>query len=109
MYWIDSILAIIISFLIAKGGYEILSRTVPILVDAAWLDPKDIKKSVLSVNDVVDCYDIYSRRGPYSAFIECKIKVKPKDLYSAHQVADKVEEKLKEDFGRCKITVHVEP
>ena len=109
MYWVDPILAIIISFLIAKAGYEILSRTVPILVDAAWLDPKDIKKSVLSVNDVIDCYDIYSRRGPYSAFIECKIKVKPKDLYTAHQVADKAEIKLKEDFGRCKIMVHVEP
>ena len=109
MYWVDPILAIIISMLIVKAGYEILSRTVPILVDAAWLNPKDIKKSVLTITDVVDCYDIYSRRGPYSAFIECKIKVKPKDLYSAHKVADKVEEKIKEDFGRCKIMVHVEP
>lgn len=109
MYWVDPIVAIIISIFIAKAGYEILSRTVPILVDAAWLEPKDIKKSVLAVTDVIDCYDIYSRRGPYSAFIECKIKVKLKDLYSAHKVADKVEEKLKEDFGRCKITVHVEP
>ena len=109
MYWVDPIVAIIISMFIAKAGYEILSRTVPILVDAAWLDPKDIKKSVLSVNDVIDCYDVYSRRGPYSAFIECKIKVKPKDLYTAHKVADKVEEKLREDFGRCKVTVHVEP
>ncbi len=108
IYWVDPIVAIIISIFIAKAGYEILSHTVPILVDAAWLDPKDIKKSILSVNDVVDCYDIYSRRGPYSAFIECKIKVLPKDLYSAHKVADKVEEKLKEDFGNCKIFVHVE-
>ncbi len=109
MYWVDPIIAIIISMFIAKAGYEIISRTVPILVDAAWLDPKDIKKSVLSVNYVVDCYDIYSRRGPSSAFIECKIKVKPKDLYTAHQIADKVESKLKEDFGRCKIMVHIEP
>ena len=109
MYWVDPIIAIIISMFIAKAGYEILSRTVPILVDAAWLDPKDIKKSALGVSDVVDCYDIYSRHGPYSAFIECKIKVKPKDLYTAHKVADEVEKKLKEDFGRCKIHVHVEP
>lgn len=109
MYLIDPIVAIMISIFIAKAGYEILSRTVPILVDAVWLDPKNIKKSVLSVQDVTDCYDIYSRRGPDLAFIECKIKVKPKDLYTAHQTADKVEEKLKEDFGRCKITVHVEP
>ncbi|OGI13202.1 MAG: hypothetical protein A3I68_02095 [Candidatus Melainabacteria bacterium RIFCSPLOWO2_02_FULL_35_15] len=109
MYLVDPIVAITISIFIAKAGYEILSRTVPILVDAVWLDPKNIKKSVLSVQDVTDCYDIYSRRGPDLAFIECKIKVKPKDLYTAHQVADKVETKLKEDFGRCKITVHVEP
>ncbi len=109
MYWIDPVLAIIISIIIAKAGYEILSSTIPVLVDAAWLDSKEIKKSVLSVNDVTDCYDIYSRKGPYSAFIECTIKVKPKDLYNAHKVADDVEKNLKEDFGRCKITVHVEP
>ena len=58
---------------------------------------------------MVDCYDIYSRRGPHIAFIECKIKVEPKDLFTAHKLADKVEEKLKEDFGNCKVTVHVEP
>lgn len=109
MYWIDPIVAIVIAGFIAKAGYEIVTRTAPILVDEAWLDPKLVREATMSVKDVVDCYDIYSRRGPYSAFIECKIKVVPKDLYTAHQVADKVEEKLKEDFGNCKATVHVEP
>ncbi len=109
MYWVDSLVAIIISLFIAKAGYEILSTTIPVLVDAAWHDPKDIKKSVLAITDVVDCYDIYSRKSPYLAFIECKIKVKPKDLYNAHKIADLVEEKIKEDFGKCKVTVHVEP
>ncbi len=109
MFWVDSILALAIAFFIAKAAYEIIKSTVPILVDEAWLDPKLVSKSALSVSDVTDCYDIYSRRGPYSAFVECKIKVRPKDLYGAHKVADKVEEKLKQDFGNCKITVHVEP
>ncbi len=109
MYWIDPIVAIIIAGFIAKAGYEIVTNTAPILVDEAWLDPKLVKESVMSIKDVVDCYDIYSRRGPYSAFIECKIKVIPKDLYTAHQVADQVEEKLKNEFGNCKVTVHVEP
>ena len=109
MYWIDPIVAILIAGFIAKAAYEIIKSTVPILVDEVWLDPKDIAKSALSVKDVVDCYEIYSRRGPYSAFIECKIKVVPKDLYSAHQITDRVEDKLKEEFGNCKVTVHVEP
>lgn len=109
MYFIDPIIAIIIAVLIAKAGFEIISRTVPVLVDEIWLDPKEISKSVLSIKDVLDCYDVYSRRGPYLAFIECKIKVIPKDLYNAHKIADKVEEKLKKDFGKCKVTVHVEP
>ena len=109
MYWIDPIVAIIIAGFIIKAGYEIITSTVPILVDEAWLEPEIISRSVLSVDGVTDCYDIYSRRGPYSAFIECKIKVTAKDLYGAHQIADKVEEKLKMDFGNCKIMVHVEP
>lgn len=109
MYWIDPLIAILIGIFIAKAGYEIVTNTIPILVDEAWLDPKDISKSVLSVDGARDCYEIYSRRGPYTAFIECKIKVVPKDLYSAHQIADKVEERLKKDFGNCRTTVHVEP
>ncbi len=109
MYWIDPVVAILISFFIAKAGYEIVISTVPILVDEAWLEPDIVSKAVLSVKDVVDCYDVYSRRGPYSSFVECKIKVVPKDLFTAHQVADEVEDKLKSEFGNCKVSVHVEP
>lgn len=109
MYWVDPIIAIIIAAFIIKAAYEIITTTVPILVDEAWLDPKLVTSSVLLIKGVTDCYDVYSRRGPYSAFIECKIKVTPKDLYGAHKIADEVEEKLKSDFGNCKVMVHVEP
>lgn len=109
MYWIDPVVAIIIAAFIAKAGYEIITSTVPILVDEAWIDQELVSKNALSIDGVKDCYDVYSRKGPYSAFIECKIKVIPKDLYSAHLIADKVEEKLKSKFGNCNITVHIEP
>ena len=109
MYWADPIIAIIISGFVAKAGYEIILSCVPVLVDEVWLDPKVISRSVKSVSGVVDCYEIRSRRGPNSAFIECTIQVTPKDLHGAHQIADQVEEKLKQDFGKCKVTVHVEP
>lgn len=109
MYWVDPVVAILIAGLIGKAGYEIVTRTVPILVDEVWLEPNEIKNAVLSVNNVLDCYDIYSRHSPHSAYIECKIKVIPKDLFSAHKIADDVESKLKNSFGECKITVHIEP
>ncbi|MBI3308823.1 MAG: cation transporter [Candidatus Melainabacteria bacterium] len=109
IYWIDPVVAIIIAFIIARAGYEVVTSTVPILVDEAWLDPANISKSAMKINGVKSCYDIYSRRSPSLAFIECKIKVVPKDLYTAHQIADQVEGKLREDFGDCKVTVHVEP
>ena len=84
-------------------------QTCALPIYEAWLDSKKVSRAAMSIKGVKECYDIYSRRGPYTAFIECKIKVEPKDLYSAHEIADKVEEKLKKDFGKCKITVHVEP
>ncbi len=107
--WVDPIVGIAIAIFVIKAGYEILTSTVPILVDEVWVDPKVVSESALSVSGVIECYDIYSRRSPYVSFIECKIKVAPKDLYGAHQLADKVEDKLKSDFGNCKVTVHVEP
>jgi cation diffusion facilitator family transporter len=109
MYWIDPLVAILIAFFIARAGYEIILSTAPILVDKVWLDEKQVSGSVMSINGVVDCYDIYSRRSPHLAYIECTIKVVPKDLYSAHEIADKVEEKLKDTYGDCKVTVHLEP
>ena len=108
-FWIDPIVAILISVCIARAAFEIFKHTVPILVDEVWIEPAKIKKSALQVNGVLSCYDVYSRKSPYRAFIECKIKVQPKDLYSAHKLADEVEEKLKNDFGECKVNVHVEP
>lgn len=109
MYWIDPVLAIFISVLIIKAAYEIITNTVPILVDAKWHEPKEIINVIMSVNGVRDCYDVSSRKGPYSSYIECKIKVTPKDLYGAHLIADSVEETLKNKFGDCKITIHLEP
>lgn len=109
MYWVDPLVAILIAFFIAKAAYEIISSTAPILVDEAWLDEKQVFDSVMLIKDVTDCYEIYSRRSPQSAYIECSIKVTPKDLYGAHKVADMVEDKLKSDFGDCKVMIHVEP
>ena len=109
MYWTDPFLAIVIALIIVKAGYEIVRNTVPILVDERWVSSKEILKSVLSVQGVTDCYNIYSRKSPDSAYIECKIRVVPKDLQGAHKIADMVENKLKEDFGQCTATIHIEP
>lgn len=109
MYWVDPLVAILIAIFIAKAASEIISSTAPILVDKAWLDEKQVFDSVMSIKDVTDCYEIYSRMSPQSAYIECSIKVVPKDLYGAHQIADMVEDKLKNDFGQCKVMIHVEP
>lgn len=109
MYWVDPVLAILIAIFIGKAAYEIITSTVPVLVDEAWVDAQSVSKIVKSIDGVKDCYDIYSRKGPYSAFIECKVKVIPKDLYNAHKIADQIEEKFKNDFGNCKVTVHLEP
>ena len=109
MFWTDPILAIVIAGFIVKAGYEIVKNTVPILVDERWVNAKEIRTSAMSVHGVTSCYDIYSRQSPDQAYIECKIKVTPKDVKSAHKIADEVENKLKSDFGNCKVTVHVEP
>ena len=109
MFWTDPILAMIIAGFIIKAGYEIVKNTVPILVDERWINAKEIRTSVMSIQGVTSCYDIYSRKSPDQAYIECKIKVTSKDLKSAHKIADEVENKLKSDFGECKISVHIEP
>jgi cation diffusion facilitator family transporter len=107
--WLDPIFALVITGFIAYAGWQIFQRTVPVLVDAASLDPRRIEKIAMSVPGVENVYQIRSRSDGERFFIEFNLAVKPEDVYRAHLVTEDVERRLAQELGPAHVTIHVEP
>ncbi len=71
---------------------------------------EEVVKVVESVEGVVECGSLRMRKAGDEFFVEMEIAV-PRyfSLEEAHEVASKVEEKVRERLGRAKVTVHFEP
>jgi cation diffusion facilitator family transporter len=106
---IDGLFALGISILIAYNGYQLFRQTVPILVDAAMIDPRRIEQIALTIPGVEQCKAIRSRGRPGDLFIEMIIIVEAKSLTVAHAITEQLEQALGKEFGRAEITIHFEP
>jgi cation diffusion facilitator family transporter len=109
--WVDSAVAIAIAFVIVRVAYQILQRTVPVLVDERAIPEPTIRRSAQAVEGVVSAYGIRSRGGNAGVrYAEVTIAVDPNaNVAAAHAIADAVEERLKKELELEEVTVHVEP
>lgn len=108
---IDPIAAFVIALLIGRTGYEILSEATKVLSDYSRVSPSAIRKVALGVNGVNECHDIRSRGSATDVYVDLRLHV-PSDLKieDAHDLAHKVEERIKEEFSTVtEVVVHVEP
>lgn len=109
--WVDPVVAIGVALLIVRVGYQILARTVPVLVDERAIPEPTIRRTAQGVEGVISAYGIRSRGGNAGVrYAEVTIAVDPNaNVATAHAIADAVEERLKKDLELKEVTVHVEP
>ncbi len=109
--WVDPVVGILVALLIFRVAYQILSRTVPVLVDERAIPEPTIRRTAQDVEGVVSAYRIRSRGGNTGMrYAEVTIAVDPAaNVAAAHAIADAVEERLKHDLELEEVTVHVEP
>jgi cation diffusion facilitator family transporter len=109
--WIDPAVAIVVAALIARVAYQILGRTVPVLVDERAIPEPTIRESAQAVAGVKSAYGIRSRGGHAGVrYAEVTIAVdSAANVAAAHEIADQVEARLKKDLELEEVTVHVEP
>jgi cation diffusion facilitator family transporter len=108
--WADSILAIVVSLLIARVGFQIIKRSMPTLVDERALDGGDIQRVAEDVPGVRSAYAIRSRTAAAIRFAELTIAVDGREnVTTAHQIADAVEEQLRRSLDVHEVVVHIEP
>jgi len=109
--WVDPAVAIVVAVLIARVAYQILGRTVPVLVDERAIPEPTIRESAQAVEGVKSAYGIRSRGGNAGVrYAEVTIAVdSAANVADAHAIADEVEARLKKDLELEAVTVHVEP
>jgi cation diffusion facilitator family transporter len=109
--WVDPVVAIVVAILMVRVGYQILARTVPVLVDERAIPAPTILQAAQAVEGVKSAYGIRSRGGHAGVrYAEVTIAVDPSaNVADAHAIADAVEERLKKDLELEEVTVHVEP
>jgi len=108
--WLDVLLAFPVAILVVRSGWVVLSANLPWLVDEMAIAPEAIHAVVMRVPGVLNCHNIASRGLlGRQVFIDMHLVVEPKDVYSAHNITEKIEQQLEEEFGPTRVTIHVEP
>lgn len=107
----DAITGFIVGVVIALVGFRIIRSAVDILVDTVQMDKEEICRLVMGVEGVTGCHDIRTRGTRECVFLDLHVEVeRTLSLQEAHDIADRVEERLKKEIPAIKdVVVHVEP
>lgn len=106
----DALVTLLVAAVIARVGWRIVQRAVPILVDQRAVAEGQICEVSLSTPGVMDCFAVRSRGRPGEVFVELTVTVNPRlNVYDGHVIADEVERRVANAVGAREVVVHVEP
>lgn len=107
----DGLVALLVLGFVARVAYGIVRQAVGILSDMARLDKEQVARLATAVPGVRCCRNVRSRGMEDSVYVDLKIEVDPHiTTAQAHEVADRVEERLHAEFPEVvDVVVHVEP
>ena len=108
---IDPLLAIAVAIVIARNGFEIVRRSVPVLVDERAIEAREIHQLLSAVPGVLDVRSVRSRAMASGVLlVEVTVGVDgATSVEAAHRVADAVEARLHTELGASSVAVHIEP
>ncbi|MBE0650967.1 MAG: cation transporter [Bacteroidales bacterium] len=111
IYTADSIAALAVAAIILVITYRLGKRSVNMLLDRVPDDIYEKLKAILSqIADIEYFHDLKVRIAGADIFVEVNIHVQPQlDVHQSHEIATKVEEKIKLEIPRCSVHVHIEP
>jgi cation diffusion facilitator family transporter len=106
----DSLVALVVAVMLMWAAWSIIRRSVPVLVDEHALPANVIRDAAQQVTGVHSAYQIRSRGAPHQRFAELTISVDgAATVEAAHQIADNVEQRLRDQLQLHEVIVHIEP
>jgi cation diffusion facilitator family transporter len=108
---LDPISGVAIAILIARTSYEIARDASGILSDRAAMDEDHIRRTVMSVPEVLGCHRIRTRGSADHVFLDLHIWFPPAmPLRTAHSISHDVKDRLMEQFPQiADAIIHIEP
>ncbi|WP_427976620.1 cation diffusion facilitator family transporter [Agarivorans sp.] len=111
-YWADGLFAVLIALYICYGALGIAKESVQNLLDRQLPESFQIQvlNCALSVPEVMGAHDIRTRQSGQTKFIQLHLELDDKlDLYTAHKIADEVEDKIVELWPEADVLIHQDP
>lgn len=106
----DALVTLFVAVVIARVGWRIVQRAVPILVDQRAVEEDRICAVTLETPGVISCFAVRSRGRTGEVFVELTITVNPRlNVHEGHIIADEVERRVARAVGAREVVVHVEP
>jgi len=111
IYIADSIAALVVASIIIIVTYRLGKRSINMLLDRVPDDIYEKLNQILQqIDDVEYFHDLKVRVSGADNFVEVNIHVQPQlDIHQSHEIATRVEEKIKSEIPRCSVHVHTEP
>lgn len=108
---IDPIVALMISFIIFKAGYRIITEASRSLLDMSIIEEKEICEFVMKIDKVKGCHKIRTRGSMGDIKVDMHLLVQSgMSLEDAHILSHKVSKKLREEYRDISdVVVHLEP
>lgn len=108
--WIDPLITTLISLYIIKETWQVIRKTVDILMQsAAPLDYNTIKKDIESIDGVINIHHIHSWMiNENTIYFEAHIDMENMPLSDVDGIYDKIELYLKEHHGISHVTLQAE-
>jgi len=110
-FTLDTIVSIVIAVVIALAGIRVLRSSSQVLTDSEVLNSVELQDIVMGIPEVIDCHAVRTRGTLSDIKIDLHITVdKGMSVNDAHEVADRVENAVREKFGSVsEVIVHIEP
>jgi cation diffusion facilitator family transporter len=107
----DSIAALVVASIILLVTYRLGKRSINVLLDRVPDDTyNEVHEILKQIPEVGYFHDLKVRVAGADIFVEVNIHVQPDlDIHQSHEIATKVEEKIKSKIQRCSVHVHTEP
>ena len=108
---VDKLAAIIITFFILKTAYDIFMESSFSLSDGFDQDLlDDYKRAILEIPKITRVKSQRGRTYGSNIYLDIILEMNPDlSVFESHEIADQVEDMLKEDFGVFDIDIHIEP
>jgi len=110
---VDIVVGGFIAGAIAVAAIRIMKEASIVLLDRAVLDPAEVERVCLSVDEkgILGCHKVRTRGSEAGYWIDLHLLVEPElPTRKSHRIASVVERRLKDEYGEeTDVVVHIEP